>query len=283
MFYKKHTCRIIMTLLFSLFILSISGSDVLSHEESGTNGSGLHFSHPLITESPSPDTKIRLDYFFLNDVRENEEGEEDVHNEHTIRVEAEYAFNRNVSLELNVPYTFIDPEEGSNADHLNNVEIGLKLASFIFERYGLLLGGGIEFGLPTGDDDKDIGSDHILDIEPNLSMGYKNGKLEFVSFVSLGFPVNQDNDEDESDEFGYNASLLYHLTNSIEALVELDGEVALNGEEDGQSILNVDPGIKVKPFSNKRLALGIGAGFPVTDDESFDYRLVGSLFYHFYD
>lgn len=237
---------------------------------------GLHFSHPLISESPSPDTKIRLDYFFLDEIEE--EGEEGaIFNEHTIRLEAEYAFNRNISIEVDVPYTFIDPEKGSNEDHINNIEIGLKLASYIFEEHRVLIGGGLEFGIPTGDDDKGIGSDNIIEIEPFLSFGYKVQNFEFVSFLSLGFPVNQD----EGDELGYNISFLYHITHSIEALLEFDGEYVLNGEEDGDSVFNIDPGIKILPFKNKDIHIGFGAGFPLSDDEEFNYRLIGSFIYHF--
>ena len=265
-----------------MLVLLSNNSYVFSHEGESHRVKGLHFSHPLISESPSPDTKIRLDYFFLDEIEEaGEEEEGGGLKNHTIRLEAEYAFNRNISIELDLPYTFIDPEEGSNEDHINTIEIGLKLATYIFEQYGLLLGGGIEFGIPTGDDQKGVGSDHILEIEPFLSMGYKYNNFELVSFVSLGFPVNQDDGEDESDEFGYNVSLLYHLTNGIEVLLEIDGEVALNGEEDGESILNIDPGIKILPFNNKDIHIGFGAGFPLTEDEAFEYRLIGSLIYHF--
>ncbi len=265
---------------FIFLILLTANSNFLSaHEGESHAEKGLHFSHPLISESPSPDTKIRLDYFFMDIEGEEEQG--GGLKNHTIRLEAEYAFSRNISIEVDAPYTFINPDEGIGVDHFNNIEVGLKLASFIFEQYGLLLGGGIEFGIPTGDDQKGIGSDHILEIEPFLSMGYKYNNFELVSFVSLGFPVNQDGEEDESDEFGYNVSLLYHLTNGIEVLLEIDGEVALNGEEDGESILNIDPGIKILPFNNKDIHIGFGAGFPLTEDEAFEYRLIGSLIYHF--
>ena len=265
---------------FIFLILLTANSNFLSaHEGESHAEKGLHFSHPLISESPSPDTKIRLDYFFMDIEGEEEQG--GGLKNHTIRLEAEYAFSRNISIEVDAPYTFINPDEGIGVDHLNNIEVGLKLASFIFEQYSLLLGGGIEFGIPTGDDQKGIGSDHILEIEPFLSMGYKYNNFELVSFISLGFPVNQDDGEDESDEFGYNVSLLYHLTNGIEVLLEIDGEVALNGEEDGESILNIDPGIKILPFNNKDIHIGFGAGFPLTEDEAFEYRLIGSLICHF--
>jgi len=272
------------TCFIFLILLTANNNFLSAHEGESHTKKGLHFSHPLISESPSPDTKIRLDYFFMDIEGESEEGEEEQGGglkNHTIRLEAEYAFSRNISIEVDAPYTFIDPEEGSGEDHFNNIEVGLKLASFIFEQYGLLLGGGIEFGIPTGDDAKGIGSDHIVEIEPFLSMGYKYNNFELVSFVSLGFPVNQDDGEDESDEFGYNVSLLYHLTNGIEALLEIDGEVALNGEEDGESVLNIDPGIKILPFNNKDIHIGFGVGFPLTEDEAFEYRLIGSLIYHF--
>jgi len=270
--------RIFTSFIF-LILLAVSSNFLFAHEGESHAKKDLHFSHPLISESPSPDTKIRLDYFFF-DIEGEEEGGGGLKN-HTIRLEAEYAFSRNISIEVNAPYTFIDPDEGSGTDHLNNIEVGLKLASYVFEQYGLLLGGGLEFGIPTGDDDKGIGSDHIIEIEPFLSMGYKYNNFELVSFLSLGFPVNQDDGEDESDEFGYNVSFLYRVTDDIEALLEFDGEVALNGEEDGESVLNIDPGIKILPFSNKDIHLGIGAGFPLTEDEAFEYRLIGSLIYHF--
>ena len=267
------------TCFIFLILLTANSNSLSAHEGESHAEKGLHFSHPLISESPSPDTKIRLDYFFMDIEGEEEQG--GGLKNHTIRLEAEYAFSRNISIEVDAPYTFINPDEGIGVDHLNNIEVGLKLASFIFEQYGLLLGGGIEFGIPTGDDQKGVGSDHILEIEPFLSMGYKYNNFELVSFISLGFPVNQDDGEDESDEFGYNVSLLYHLTNGIEVLLEIDGEVALNGEEDGESILNIDPGIKILPFNNKDIHIGFGAGFPLTEDEAFEYRLIGSLICHF--
>ena len=38
----------------------------------GHRGAALHFVHPIIVDSPSPDTKVRLDYFY----RSVEEGDE---------------------------------------------------------------------------------------------------------------------------------------------------------------------------------------------------------------
>jgi len=54
--------RIIAMFLFTVFITGYSSLSLA--DDRGTHIKGLHFSHPLITESPSPDTKIRLDYIF---------------------------------------------------------------------------------------------------------------------------------------------------------------------------------------------------------------------------
>jgi len=53
----------------------------------------------------------------------------------------------------------------------------------------------------------------------------------------------------------------------------------LNGEEDGEFVVNIDPGVKVAPFSNKDIQIGFGAGFLLTNDEEFEYRLIASIFY----
>ena len=70
--------------------------------------------------------------------------------------------------------------------------------------------------------------------------------------------------------------MLYHLGNVVEILLEFDGETVLNGEEDGASVLNIDLGIKFAPFKSKDIKFGFGAGFPMTNDKEFEYRLIGS-------
>ncbi|MFQ5963370.1 MAG: transporter [Candidatus Scalinduaceae bacterium] len=270
------------------------GSDTDSSNQQNTHQKGLHFSHPLFTESPSPDKKIRMDYFFKNLTRE--EGDQ-----HTPRLEAEYAFFRNLSVEVDVPYTFqkrfVEPSGRSTVDRLDNVEIGLKYANFMFEDAGLLLGGGLELGLPTGNDKKGIGSNNELEIEPFLDFGYKpHPDWEIVGFVSLGFPTNEnitspageyeaeENEagEDEADqELGWNLSILYHLSPRIETLLEFHGESVFGGEEDGFSSVRVGPGIKVQLTNNPNLQIGVGTSFPLADDRESDFESIFSLFYHF--
>ncbi|MBW2292298.1 MAG: hypothetical protein JRG94_08295 [Deltaproteobacteria bacterium] len=235
----------------------------------------LHFSHPLISESPSPDTKIRTDYIFRN-----ETGEESA-KIHVAQLEAEYAFRPWISVETNIPLTFRNPDDGKSRRNLDTIEIGVKLATFALADHGVLLGGGIEFGLPTGDSSKGIGSSHILEVEPFIDFGFKHQDLEIVGFLSPAVPTNK-NGEDEADvELGWSLSMLYHLHRRVEVLLEFDGERAFGGEESGHATANISPGLKVVPTANQNLQIGVGVSLPISDDEDFDVRTILSVFYHF--
>jgi len=235
----------------------------------------LHFSHPLLAESPSPDTKARLDYTFAH--ADNGEDED----EHEIEVELELALHRTFSVEVGIPVVFLDEEGESSESDLGNIEVGLKFANYEFERHGLLLGYGIEFGLPTGDDSKGIGSNNEFEFEPFLDVGYKRGHWEVVSFVTFAIPVNQEEDEEVETELGYNLSLLYHVNTRLQALLELEGETVLSGEEDGDTVVNLQPAFKVRPVADQPFLIGVGVAFPLTNQEEFDVQTKVSSFYHF--
>jgi len=235
----------------------------------------LHFSHPLFGESPSPDTKVRADYFFRNESREVT-GES-----HTARLELEYALRSWVSLEADIPFTVRDPDDESNERHLDTVEIAVKLASSAFSEHGLLLGGGLELGLPTGDSSGGIGSSHILEVEPFLDFGLKRGDLEVTGFLSAGIPMNENGDNEADVELGWNASFLYHLNSRVELLLELNGERVFGGEERGHSTAVVAPGLKLTPTRDQNLKIGVAVGLPISDDKNFDALAIFSVFYHF--
>ena len=48
----------------------------------------------------------------------------------------------------------------------------------------------LELGRPTGDDDKGIGSGHLWEIEPFLSLGLVSGDVELVSLTRFGIHTN---------------------------------------------------------------------------------------------
>lgn len=232
---------------------------------------GLHFSHPLFTESVSPDTKVRFDF---GRVWESEG------NETELELEAEFAIDRTFSVEIVFPYTFLQPDEDPSTDRVGNLEIALKFANFAFEDHGILLGYGVEFGLPTGDQDEGIGSDHLWEIAPFLNIGAVVGGFEFVTWTRFGIPVNQNAAEEVETEFQYDFSTLYHVSNRIEALLELNGEAGLSGGAAGSGTIAIAPGVKVAPFADSPLLVGAGVSIPLTHEER-DASLKIALFWHF--
>lgn len=262
--------RKIPSLLFvSFLVVSTARAD-----DRGVHDSALHFTHPLVSESPSPDTKIRFDYALMK-----ETAEEDAR-VHRVNFEAEYAPARWISFEIDLPYTIADRDEEGNRHNLDNLEVALKLASFMFEEDGVLLGGGLELGLPTGNSSNDIGSDRRVMIEPFVDVGVKKGDFEAVGFLEFGFPENE-NRADPDWELGWNVSLLYPATARIVAILEFDGERVWGGEESGETVAHVSPGLKLRPFDDPAFEIGTGVSLPITNDEEFDLRWVFSAFYHF--
>src|SRR3954466_8500094 len=76
----------------------------------------LHFSHPIIVESPSPDTKIRFDYGYF---RSRDAGERVT--DHLLRVEAEYAFSHSFSIAVTTPVILHRPEFSPRETHTDEV------------------------------------------------------------------------------------------------------------------------------------------------------------------
>jgi hypothetical protein len=234
----------------------------------------LHFSHPLITESPSPDTKVRFDYFYRR-------FRTDRTSEHSPRIEFEYAFKPSFSVEVNLPYTVRRVEGAPAVSHADNMDVAVKLTNSAFKEHHVLLVYGVEFGLPTGSDTKEIGSSHLVEIAPYFGAGLMREKIELVGFATVSFATNKRIGDEEPALLGYQASLLFKPNPTIQPLIEIDGETVLNGFERGNTVVNLSPGIKFTPLHSEHWQLGAGIGFPITNRHEFSTQVVVSAFYHF--
>lgn len=236
----------------------------------------FEFTHPLVTESPSPDTKIRLDFANLTTVDGESAGES------TYRLEAEYAIRPWVSLEVNVPYVTHRSGGRAAGSGMGDAEAALKLASFRLAPHGALLGGGVELGIPTGDAADGIGSDHLVEVSPYVDAGYMRGPVELVGFTTLSFTTNRHADEPRERELEYSFSGMFHFTQVVAGLLELDGTSPLAGEESSATRFNLSPGILLHPpVAGGHLLVGASVGVPITETHEFHRRLLFSAFYHF--
>ncbi len=260
--------------LIVITVLAVPSAVVAQEHEHDDHHAHLHFSHPLVTESPSPDTKIRFDYaaVWSNDVPEIRD--------YLVRVEGEYAFTNSVSVALTAPYEFRTEPAADRANGLGNLELSLKFASLRYGERGALLGGGFSAELPTGSDEKQIGSSHLFELEPFLDVGYKREQLEIVGFARLSSTVNRRPGEDSERSLAFDFSTLYRLHPRLEALMELTTERALVGSESGIPQTFLAPGVKVYPFANPQLMFGASLQLG-TGAVSSVKGVVLSAFYHF--
>jgi hypothetical protein len=261
---------ILIALMLSLPLSQVDAQD----PDEDHDHDHLHFSHPLVTESPSPDTKLRLDYLGLRasdqiEVREN-----------TFRLEGEYAFNHSVSLAIVAPFVSITAPATARASGLGNMELSLKAASLAFGEEGVLLGGGLSAALPTGSEAKGIGSAHIVELEPFLDAGFKRDAFELVGFAIVSSTFHRRPGEEAERTLTFNFSTLYHIEPRLEGMIEVATARALVGPESGIQQTFIAPGLKVFPFRNRSLMFGcsVELGTGVVHDTR---ALLLSAFYHF--
>ena len=265
--------RCLLVVVCAAFILPITRVRAQEHDEDHDHDH-LHFSHPLVTESPTPDTKIRFDYLAVRTTGATDERETD------LRLEGEYAFTHAVSLAVVAPYVFRTLPGGTKLNALGSLELSLKAASLRFAEQGILIGGGLSMALPTGSDAKGIGSGHIVELAPFADLGYKRDALELVALTTYSTTVRRHPGEKAERTLSFDASALYHIQPRLEGLFEVSTSRALSGIESGTQQTFIAPGIKVYPFPIRQLMFGasveLGTG-SVRDTRA----LLLSGFYHF--
>lgn len=256
-------------------LLGLLGHSAFAQEGGREDEHGpLEFSHPMVTESPSPDTKLRLD--FLDRSNPNASVTSG-----TIRVEGEYAFHPWVSLAVTVPFEWRDAGALPRRSGIASTEVAVKFASFALATRGVLLGGGLSSEVPTGSDANDIGSSHLVGMEPFADVAMRRGRLELVTFTSFGQSIGMRPGESQDRDWSANFSALWNVTERTQGLLEVDTQRALAGSESGAEITCVSPGVKLVPPHDRGIMFGASLRIPVSAARDFDRELLVSVMYHF--
>lgn len=273
-------------------------------EGDGHAHAGLHFSHPIIAETVTPDTKVRVDhqhFDYPGDTREN-----------SGLVEAEYAFSPSFSVEAALPYSY-------SSSAVGNATVLFKFANRAFEDDGLIMGYGVELGLPTNGGAETGGHEHehgedghthqtsaaserfpvrfhgatgvrgtlgtdTWEIGPYLNVGWKSGALELMGWGVFGIPFNHADQSEVGTEISWNFSALVHASSRLQPMLELDGTGGISGHAVGEDVVQVSPGLKVRPLAGEPIWIGTSVGFPLAsgmEEDPFDARFLASVFWHF--
>jgi len=234
---------------------------------------GIHFDHPILTEVPTPHNVVSFGY---SHTRTSDRAHVD-----SFEVGVEYAPVKWFSLEVATPVESLNPDQGRYTSGVGSTEFAFKFASFHFEENGIVLAAGSEFALPTGDDDKDIGSNNEVEVEPFVTLGWEHGDLELVSVFSYGMPVKRDAGDPFVPAFGFQLSTLYHFHKKVALLCEIQGETDLRGDDRGRAVIDIAPGIKFKPWDSPSLEFGVNVVLPISNTRERDWSAGFALFYHF--
>lgn len=234
----------------------------------------MHFLHPLVVESPFPENEARLEFSYSNLSGGGDE--------FSITGSAEFKLARWVSIEASAPITHLDPDMGSSDTRLGDASVGIKFASFAFEDDGILLAAGLEVGLPTGNEEKGIGNDHVVEFEPWVGFGYKRDRFEWIGRIGVGLPTNQNGDKEADAELEWGTSFVYHVIEGrLAALLEIDGLDIYGEEEDGYDSVSITPGVRFYPFDDPDVSFGVGVRLPVTTDRDSHMQGIFTVFFHF--
>lgn len=118
-------------------------------------------------------------------------------------------------------------------------------------------------------------------VAPFLTAGIRRGAWEVVSWFIFAIPFRQESGDDVGTELAWDFSALHHVSDRVQAMVELNGSAGLSGAAVGEEVLTVSPGLKVRVLAGRPAFLGLSTGFPVTGDDPFDARFLASLLWHF--
>jgi hypothetical protein len=265
-----------------IVLISISQLNTRAQENVSKNGkennNGLkhfEFSHPLVTESVSPDTKMRLTFL-------DTESKDNMLSQ-TYDLELEYAPVPSFSIHLDVPYTVLNPPGKKIISSLDDIELALKFANFAFESHNLLLGYGISFGIPTGNQANGIGKNHIWNINPFFNGGIKWKKWEWTAFFIFGIPSNQRTDENIQSGLESRLTALYHFNMRWGALLEAGNATQISRFYKGDNSYDLTGGLIFRPYPDKPWIIGVGARNPVFKNDEIKLQGIISVFYHFRD
>jgi hypothetical protein len=274
---KNSKLLVLVILLCSLgWSKSIAQEDVSgSGKEDNKRQENLEFSHPLITESISPDTKIRFTFL-------DTKAKDNVLSQ-TYALELEYSPVPSFSIHLDIPYTVLKPTGNHSISNLDEIEMTFKFANFAFASHNVLLGYGIGLGLPTGDQAKGIGNNHIWDINPFFNGGIIWKEWEWTAYFIFGIPSNQYTEENVQTGLESRLTALYHIGRRWEALLEAGNATQISHFYKGEKNYDLTEGVKFRPDPDKPWIIALGVRHPVFQNNEIKLQGIISVFYHFND
>lgn len=233
------------------------------------------FIDPLITEHAFVDRKVRNDLA----VRLLRADEGRVYESEAT---FEYAFTDWFALELVQPLVLIDPEDARSESGLGDLSVaGRFQLTRAAETGGLILGTGVEFALPSGEESVGAGEEYGVAPMAGLDWAIGSGKLKLQSQAELEIVFPREGGGGEFEAIEWNTAVSYFGSERVVPLLELNS--AFEGlEEDTESIYALTPGVVVslKDVAGVSFDVAGGAQIFFGPDREEDVAFLVSLRHH---
>lgn len=205
----------------------------------------------------------------------------------------EGAVNERLSVFVDVPYRFLNPEVNLNANDFSDLSGGFKYA-FVYEK-DLVATFQLRTYVPTGDSRRGLGTNHTS-IEPGVLLyAPLMDKLALLGELRLWVPINGTDFSGQLVRYGAGAQYCLYDSPAVQftPVVELVGWTALSGltgvvppigtpsvvDASGQTVFNVKAGARIG--LGEHLDFYAGYGRPLTANRWYEntFRIEMRLVY----
>ncbi|UCF21346.1 MAG: hypothetical protein JSU87_08190 [Gemmatimonadota bacterium] len=234
------------------------------------------FIDPLITEHAFVDRKVRWD--FAGRLLRNDEGK--VYESSLI---FEYAFTDWFALELDQPLRLTNMPEAESVAGLGDLKLAAKFqVTKAANTGGLILATGVEFSLPSGEEEVGAGEDYVVAPLAALDWAIGSGLVKLQSQAELEYVFAREGGNGQFEAIEWNTALSLFTSDNVVPLLEFNTEFGGLQEEVSESIFALTPGVVVslKDIAGKSFDIAAGAQIFFGSDREESTALLVSLRHH---
>src|SRR5262244_1745683 len=231
----------------------------------------ITFFYPLVTRRPiiERELEFKLNHTKGLDARETE-----------ATAAIEFPILPRLQFELEVPFLFLNPDEGKAVAGFGDLELQAKLQVFKTVQYRALVAFGLESKFASGSKARGLGGEYAL--EPFLTAGIALGPFDLIGEVAYEWVLNGA-EHPREQAFSASLAVAYPASRWFSPLLELVTTTQTRGPAEGllhhKTQVYLVPGFNMRPRPGWTLRVGVQV--PVTTAKSFDYRLLSALVIEF--
>jgi len=233
----------------------------------------ITFFYPLVTRRPIVERELEFGLTHTKglDARETE-----------ATAAIELPILPRLQFEIEVPFIFLNPDEGKAVAGFGDLELQAKLQVFKSVQYHALMAFGLESKLASGSRARGLGGEYA--VEPFLTAGIALGPFDLIGEVAYEWILNGD-EHPREQEFTARLAIAYPASRWFIPLLELVTVTKTRGPADDEESLLHKTQVYLVPGFNFRPRPGVtfraGVQIPVTTAKGFDYRFLSALVVEF--